>query len=341
MCTLHLANNAPAAGQAASHGVYLPLNLECVTFCNSYIAYFQSRASVLQNPVGQNQSKQICEPVIKKSLVDHTLKTSRFRRRLRTQLHPQPDSSGELHQSKEPKISGFDNKCENSVDKPLVECNKGPSSRDQSPDIENQASKLSGPVKESITDGYTNTSSVGKRKFPQHPRSTKRVQRRRSAAVLGLRTPLRRRSANLEVKSTSKLKGSTFLSKIPKPKGSENCAELKKSLMFTSTLSCPQLSDKLVLPDGMDQEEDNIAQKDVSLKVGASTSIFNVVSDKLEDMKILQDIEDLLKEQEKLNIKASLLQEKIEARRLDIKEKKLVCIKIFDTILSYFFTFLV
>ncbi|XP_050740455.1 uncharacterized protein LOC127010423 isoform X2 [Eriocheir sinensis] len=288
-----------------------------------------SRASVLQNPVGQNQVKEVCEPMIKKSLLDHTMKTSRFKRRWSSRLHPHPDNtSGESHQNKKQNISGSGNKCENSLDEPLVGCKKEPRRKDQNHAPGDTASKLCRAVKESNPDVCTTTNSVRKSKFPQHPESTK-IPRRRSVAVLGLRTPLRRKSTNFKVKSTSKLKGSTISSKIPEPKESKNCAELNKSLASTSNSSLhPQISD-IVLPDSEGQEEDNLSQKnvpkDVSLKADVSTNTsFNFVNGKHEDMSILNDIENLLKEQEEINIKASLLQKKIEARRLDMKEKKVM-----------------
>lgn len=274
------------------------------------------------------------------------MKASRFKRRRSTHLHPHPNStSGESLQNKESKISGSGSKCENSSDESLVGCKKEPR-KDQNHTHGDTANKLCCPVMESNTDTYTTTNSVRKSKFLQHPKSTKKIQRRRSVAVLGLRTPLRRKSTNFEVKSISKLKGSTISSKIPEPKGSRNCAELNKNLAFTSNSSLnPQISDDLVLPDSEGQEGENLSQegpKDLLLKADVSTNLsLNFVSDKHEDMKILDDIENLLKEQEEINIKASLLQKKIEARRLDMRGKKVVCIRIVDTIPNDFLAFLV
>lgn len=275
---------------------------------------------MLQNPVGQKQLKEVCEPVIKKSLFDHNRKTL-FRRSMR--LHSQQEhTTEESHQN-------------DKVDTSLFGSNKHSRSGDLNNAIRDVDITISRPVKESNTDVCSGTISVRKGMFPHHPRSTKKILKRKSISVLGLRTPLRKKSANFEVKSTSKSVGSSTLSKIPKPRDLNNSTKPRKCLTSIGEVSLfSQRSDNLVLPDNEGQDE-NMALKEVSKDVllqadASTTKTCDSLSAMDENMKILDDIESLLRAQEEINIKACLLQKKIKARWLDMKEENLVGIIITD-----------
>ncbi|KAK8394178.1 hypothetical protein O3P69_006400 [Scylla paramamosain] len=60
-----------------------------------------NRASVLQNPRDQKQQKKVCEPIIKKSLLDNGVKTSRFRRKSIVIRQQPEDNSASSHQNME------------------------------------------------------------------------------------------------------------------------------------------------------------------------------------------------------------------------------------------------
>lgn len=315
--------------------------------CNSCVISFQSRTSVLQNPVDQKQLKASCGPTIKKSLLNHNMQTSRFRKRWSSQLQPQPeDASWESHQNEEFKtaVPSNINKCENSLEEGLVGCRKEPRDRDPKDVVGSIPDIISKPVRESNTGNQTSTCSARKEKFPQHSRSSRRALRRRSAGVLGLRTPLRKKSANFEANSTCKSNICPTSSKIPQLSGSKNDSKPRKSLIFTNNSSSyPQKT--VLLPDNEAQEKDNLAQSQISEDVLLKADSFNCssldsVSAGHEDMKIVEDIESLLKEQEEIIIKACLLQKRIEARRRDMKAKKLVCVTYFDKMPAHLLAFI-
>ncbi|KAG0713529.1 hypothetical protein GWK47_016044 [Chionoecetes opilio] len=134
------------------------------------------RASVLQNPVNQKLQKEVCEPVIKKSLFDDCIKKpSRFRRRPSSRISQLSEDSA-TNEGRQPSLL-----------------------------------------------------SEKKRSFPAPPGSTKRIQRRRSAAVLCVRTPMRKTTTS-EARSISKFIGSSISSKIPFPKGSQKQIRMRRSL---------------------------------------------------------------------------------------------------------------
>lgn len=303
------------------------------------------RASVLQNPVDQKQQKEVCEPIIKKSLFDDCVKTARFRRRWSTRLsQQQEDSSGPSHQNKELKASTFgtfiSNKNDHSSSEALFGNRKEPKNSDlPSHTLGNKITvKECHTLQEASTTNCTSISSVKKGNFPALPGSTKRIQRRRSAAVLCVRTPMKRKTINSEARSTNKLISSSVSSKIPAPKGSQNRIRLKRSLVLGRQSLQPQTTDKMATSHNEGLDEENKIQNDVtnykSHKVDASTNTtINLANIKHVDLKVLEDIENLLKEQEELNTKASLLQKKTTARRLEMKEKRLVRIIDFSSFL--------
>ena len=97
--------------------------------------------------------------------------------------------------------------------------------------------------------------------------------------------------------------------------------------------SQPQSGNKVSPSNSESPHEENTVQETVtsgkSDTVDASTNTtINLAKIKNADFKVIDDIEKLLKEQEELNAEALLIQDKTNARRLEMKQKKLVCISL-------------
>ncbi|XP_063871593.1 uncharacterized protein LOC135106485 [Scylla paramamosain] len=283
-----------------------------------------NRASVLQNPRDQKQQKKVCEPIIKKSLLDNGVKTSRFRRKSIVIRQQPEDNSASSHQNMELKVSRFTPPITNKSVNPSSEALLWHRTQPENSDAPSHT------LQEASTYSCSSISSEKKINVPAHPGSTKRMQRRRSAAVLCVRTPMKRKSMSFEPKSTSKLICSSVSSKTLGAKGTQKHIKSRRSLIVGTQLSSlPQSVNKVIPSDSECLHEENTMQDKVtsgnSNKVDASTNTtINFAKIKHLDLKVLKDIESLLKEQEELNAEAVLLQDKTTARRLEMKQKKLM-----------------
>ncbi|MPC10433.1 hypothetical protein E2C01_003069 [Portunus trituberculatus] len=283
-----------------------------------------NKASVLQNCGDQKQENKVCEPIIKKSLLDGGVQTSRFRRRsILTRQQPE-DNSAPSHPNMEQQVSRLapliTNKSVNPSSEALLWHRTQPGNHDAP----------SCSLQEPTTYNCSSISTVKNINILEPPRSTRRAQRRRSAAVLCVRTPMKRKSMNLEPKSTSKLIGSSVSSKTSSVRELKKHLKSRRSLVIGTQLPLQPQSVSKVTPSNSEclHEEKTMQDTVTSVKfskVDASTNTtINFDKTKLINFKVIDDIEKLLKEQEKLNAEAVLIQDKTNARRLEMKQKKLM-----------------
>ena len=346
------------------------------------------RASVLQNPVDHKQQKEVSEPVIKKSLLEGSVKTSRFRRRFSARINQQLEGNSQQSQlNMELKVSKFSSYVSNKSDNSSSEASFG--HRKESENIGPPSHTLGYTTdkrhhtqQEASTLKNINSSSKKKTIFHAHPSSTKKIQRRRSAAVVCVRTPMKRKSVYSEARSTSKLTKSSVSSKLPTSIESQKSIRSRRNFAVSRWLSSQsQTNHQKTASENEDLVEESQMQNDVRSrrrsfavsrrlssqsqtnhqktaseneglveesqmqndgmknykvqKVDASTNTtINLANIKHVDLIVLENIENLVKEQEELNSKAIMLQEKTAARRLEMKEKRLVCCVDFLLIMS-------